>query len=305
MTNAPDRREAALDWLVRTNDPDFDSWGEFTSWLEEDAANAEAYHALAVSEAELRPLVADAVTVEIPAAKPRQRRLALVAGVAALAAAATAVVAPRLMPVGYETAPGETQVVSLGGEDRLVMNGGTRVELAGLDRRTVRLLDGQVLLAMHEPDQEPIEVLSGDLRLVDVGTVFEVARNGGETRVLVSEGAVVADPQGAALVLSAGQRLDTHDGAAVLAAAPADVSAVGGFVRGQLTYVDEPVANVVADLKRSTGIDFSAGTAMEARRFTGTLSVGEVKRDPRSLEPLLGARLERQPNQGWRIERRV
>ena len=106
--------------------------------------------------------------------------------------------------------------------------------------------------------------------------------------MLVSEGAVVADPAGAGLKLGAGQRLDTEDGAQVLQAMPADVRRSARSSAGSLVYLDEPLDHVVADLRRSTGIDFSASAAISARRFSGTLSVAEVKRDPRSLEPLLG-----------------
>ena len=62
--------------------------------------------------------------------------------------------------------------------------------------------------------------------------------------------------------------------------------------------------HVVADLRRSTGIDFSARDAISTRRFTGTLSVAEVKRDPRSLEALLGVSME-QTSQGWRLGGKV
>ncbi len=57
MIESPDLREAALDWLVRTNDPEFDGWDEFIAWLEASPANADAYHRLAASEAEMLPLV--------------------------------------------------------------------------------------------------------------------------------------------------------------------------------------------------------------------------------------------------------
>lgn len=304
MTQSANQREAALDWLVRTNDPDFEAWDEFSAWLEADSSNADAYHALAQSEAEMRPFVEAAPGAE-PAVRTSNRpRLALVAGVAALAAAATAIVAPRMMAVDYSTGPGEVRVVSLGGQDQLVMNGNTKLELAGFDRRTVRLAEGQVLLRLKDPSKDKIELLSGDLKLVDVGTVFEVARDGSDTRVVVSEGAVIADPGGAGLKLMPGQRLDTTDGAAVLEAMPADISSVGSFERGQLSYVDEPLAHIIADLRRSTGIDFSSSAAISARRFTGTLSVAEVKRDPRSLAPLLGVTVE-QSVQGWKLGGKV
>jgi len=304
MTQNVDRREAALDWLVRTNDPDFDAWDEFTAWLEADPTNADAYHALVESEERMRPFVEATPVADVVVPQRKRPRLAIAAGIAALAAAATAIVAPRMMAVEYSTGPGEVRIVSLGGQDKLVMNGSTRLELAGFDRRTVRLAQGQVLLRLNDPGQDKIELLSGDLKLVDVGTVFEVARDGQDTRVVVSEGAVVADPGGAGLKLMPGQRLDTTDGAAVLQAGPADISSVGSFERGQLSYVDEPLGNVVDDLRRSTGIDISASTAISARRFSGTLSVAEVKRDPNSLAPLLGVSVERS-GQGWKLGGKV
>ena len=296
MSEDQDRREAALSWLVRTNDPEFGGWDDFTAWLETDPANADAYHLLAQSEAGLRPLVETRPT-EV---KPERRRLALVAGVAAFAAAATAIVAPRLMPVDYSTGPGEVRIVSLGGEDRLVMNGSTRMELAGWDRRQIRLEQGQLLLQLHEAGEGKVQVTSGDLTLVDVGTVFEVSRDGQRTRVLVSEGAVVADPAGARLNLGPGERLDTRDGARVLQAVPADPAAVGGFERGQLVYVHETLDQVAADLRRSTGLDISVDPAISARRFTGTLSVAEVRRDPKSLGPLVGVSIE-QSGKAWKV----
>lgn len=100
MTIYPDHiREEALGWLVRTNDPEFDRWDDFSAWLESDPANADAYHRLAASEAELRPMI-ETVSVPQPAIverPPGRRRWAVAAGVAFLAAAGTAVVAPRLM----------------------------------------------------------------------------------------------------------------------------------------------------------------------------------------------------------------
>lgn len=304
MTHNADRREAALDWLVRTNDPDFEAWDEFSAWLETDSSNADAYHALAQSEERMRPFVEATPVPDVTGPARNRPRLAIAAGIAALAAAATAIVAPRMMAVEYSTGPGEIRTVSLGGQDQLVMNGDTRLELAGFNRRTVRLTEGQVLLRLRDPAEDKIELLSGDLRLVDVGTVFEVARDGRDTRVVVSEGAVVADPGGAGLKLMPGQRLDTTDGATVLQAMPADIASVGSFERGQLGYIDEPLGHVVADLRRSTGIDFSASEAISARRFSGTLSVAEVKRDPRSLAPLLGVTVE-PSGRGWKLGGKV
>jgi transmembrane sensor len=304
MTQDPDhRREAALQWIVRTNDPDFGGWEEFTAWLEADPGNADAYHALADSEISLRPHV-ESVDFAPPERVKFRPRIAIAASVALLAGLGAALVGPRLMPIHYSTGPGEVRVVALGGQDRLVMNGDTRIELAGFDKRSLRLEQGQVLLQLRDEGKDKIHLTSGDLELVDVGTVFEVSRDGRSTRVLVSEGQVMADPDGARLKLASGQRLDTEDGATTLQAMPADAGSVGAFRRGQLVYLDEPLDKVAADLRRSTGIDFSTSAAMSGRRFSGTLSIAEVKRDPRSLQPLLGVSL-RQSGKGWIMGGRV
>ena len=111
MTHNRDRREAALDWLVRTNDPDFDRWDEFTAWLEQSPANADAYHALTAGEAEMLPLVRAVGTTEESVRGPARRGMAFAAGVAAFGALALAVLAPRMMPVEYHTGPGEVRVM--------------------------------------------------------------------------------------------------------------------------------------------------------------------------------------------------
>jgi transmembrane sensor len=297
-------RDAAIGWFVRTNDPDFDAWDDFTAWLESDPANADAYHAVASDEADFLPVIERAKTqpAQVRSAVPRRAAFASVA--AAIAAALAIIITPRVMPVEYHTVPGEIRTVSLGGRDQLVMNGETSIKLTGFNRQNVRLEKGQVVLSLLEPGPSRVALTSGDLKLVDVGTTYEVSRDGHQTRVLVSDGAVLADPDGARLQIDRGQRLDTTDGAPTLRAMPADIASVGSFQRGQLSYVEEPLGNVVADLRRSTGLDIYLSEAMTARRFTGTLSVAEVRRDPRSLGPLLGVSL--QPSgKGWKLQGRA
>ena len=307
MTEFPDHiREEALGWLVETNDPGFDRWDEFTAWLERDSQNADAYHRLASSEEQLRPMVETLTAPQRVGVEPRplRRRWAVAASIAILAAAGTAVVAPRLMTQSYSTAPGETRIVALGGADQLVLNGDTKLTVGGWDGRDIKLEQGQLLLRLRDAGKGKVELMSGDLKLVDVGTVFEVSRDGHATRVIVGEGAVVADRDAARLKLASGQRLDTEDGASVLQAMPADAASVGAFERGQLVYVAEPLDKVVDDLRRSTGIDISASAAITSRRVSGTLSVAEVKRDPKSLEALLGVSLERTGNR-WKLGGKV
>lgn len=302
-----DRDDQALSWLVRTNDPEFDRWDEFTQWLEQDSANAGAYHRLADAERRVLPLVERSSRTAIPRAvepgprrmpdraRPRRWALAL-SGAGALAISGLLI--QRAAPIAYETGAGERRTVALGGEDRIIMNGQTKVAVAGLDRRSISLEGGEILLLLRDSGAAPVRVQAGDLELVDVGTVFSVARSVRSTRVVVAEGEVVADPAGAKLRLPGGTRLDAQDGQTLLRAERADPASVGAWRFGQLVYTGEALANVVGDLSRSTGIEFRADRSIAAQTFTGTLSLDAVKRDPRSLEPLLGVSMNRSGS-GW------
>jgi transmembrane sensor len=298
MTQHPDQvLDAAADWLARTNDPEFADWDGFMAWLEISPAHADAYHSLADSEAELLPVVATLPPAPDPVVTRPRRGWAIAAGIAALGALGLTAV-PVLGGRTYTTAPGEMQTIALADGDELLLNGGTEVHLAAFDRRDIRLERGQMLLRLNGEGQGPVEVRAGDLAIVDVGTVFEVSRVDTETRVLVSEGEVVADPNGARLHLTKGEGLTTRDGEPVLKAEKVAPDAAGGWTRGQLAYAGESIARVAADLSRSTGIDFSTTPAMAQRSFSGTLSIAEVRRDPASLGPLLGVPVK-SSGRGW------
>ncbi len=295
------REEQALSWLVMTNDPEFDGWDEFTEWLEQDPANAGAYHRLADAELSLQPLVeqsARPAMTPLSVTEPRQRRKVLTRR-SALAFTGFGVLAlatmtfDRLQPVEHSTRPGEQRTLALGGSDRLVLNGGTKLALAGFDKRSIRLERGEVLLLLHGKAAAPVSVEVGDLELVDVGTVFSVTREARATRVIVAEGEVIADPSGAKLRLGRGTRLDAVDGQQVLRAVATDPSAIGAWREGQLVYNNETLAQVAADLTRSTGISLRTDGLAAAQRFTGTLSIDAIRRDPRSIEPLFGVSLAR------------
>ena len=298
MKHDSDRREAALDWLVRTNDPEFDGWRRFHRLARGKPGQCRRLSPLAGGEADVAARscagCSCAREAESGAAAP-----GTAVAVPRFSPLVTALVAPRMMPIDYSTGPGEVRIVSLGGRDQLVMNGDTRC--AGCwDRRASG--SNRASCWPGQPDGGRVEVISGDLELVDVGTVFEVSRDGRETRVLVSDGVIVADPDGAGLWRPASGSTPKM---APTAAGDGGRCFIGRILeRGQLSYLDEPLDHVVADLRRSTGIDFSASAAISTRRFTGTLSVAEVKRDPRSLAPLLGVSMERS-GQGWKLGGKV
>lgn len=297
-------RDEALDWLVKTGDPGFDDWDRFTAWLERSPEHASAYHAVADGMAEMDELLASvpqpaAPVTSRPARQGFSPRWAIAASFVAMAATGAVVLSPAFTVDRYATIAGQTRTIALGNGDELLLNGDTSITVGGLGRRDVALERGQVLLRLAS--DRHVEVTSGDLQMVDIGTVFEVTRDGTETRLLVEEGSVLADPKGAKVTVAAGQMLRTHDGATTLAASNAPDSQPGSWASGQLTYVDASVAQVLADLRRSTGLAFSPSAAMGQRRFSGTLSIDEIRKDPRSLGPLLGAKMNAVGRE-WKLE---
>lgn len=299
------REERALGWLVRSNDPAFSDWEDFTSWLEADPANADAYHRFVQAELDMLPLVSEAVTSIRPHGSLTRAPIRTRSGFAAAAASILVIglaasLAPRLLGTDYTTPAGGRLAVAIGGADRLILNGDTRVTVSGFGKRNVRLDRGEVLFALKDKDLNPITVLVGGLELNDIGTVFNVTRDGSRTRVEVSEGAILAKGRDQVVRLSAGNRLDVTDGSTGSRARTIDRSNVGSWSGGQLAYDNEPLPIVLADLTRATGLRFRPHGA-PARSFTGTLSIALVKQNPRSLEPLLGVNMTDR-NGEWTVQ---
>jgi transmembrane sensor len=291
--------EEALRWFVRSNDPEFDDWEGFTAWLERDPAHADAWHRLAAAEGELLPVVAEeqAVVQDVaPVQATGRGRRGWLAGGAVAAAIAALVAVPSLRSESVLTRPGEQRTIALADGNRLLLNGDTEVRIAGWNRDKVRVERGQALFKLAGKDRVAVEV--GDLSLVDIGTTFEVSRDGSGSQVIVAEGAVLADPGGAKVRIDAGQQLATFDGATRLRPTAAPDGAAGAWTRGQLVFIDASLPQVAAELRRSTGLAFSAKPASGARRFTGTLNLADARRDPGALSALLGVPV-RPAGGGW------
>lgn len=281
----------ALDWAVRTADPEFTDWEGFTNWLEEDAAHAEAYDAISASAAD----AADAIA-QIPQAAnddPRtipqvRRRWVMGALVASLALVASfSVWQTGNGPYSVNTAPGEFRTVALADGGSVVLSGGTSLEFDPKNPRFARLESGQALFTIHHDETNPFAVEVGKDRLVDAGTVFDVLASEGSMQVAVSEGLVIFNPGKQNVKVAPGRMLkaDGH-GYAITAIPPEQV---GEWRSGRLTFEGAPLSVVAERLSRMTGIVFAAEG--EGGSFSGSLSIAPLRKDPQSLGALLGARM--------------
>ena len=302
--------EEAMDWAIRMTGADAD-WDAFMEWLEADAARAGRYDraASALRDAEVAVAAAPVATaptaVDRPAANdadPSRRFRRWIGG--ALAAALVGVIglgmwSERARPYSVETAAGQQRTVALADGSTIALAGGSRVRLDRSDPRVATVERGEMLFRIRHDADRPFAVAVGDLRLVDLGTVFDVNAAAGRTRVAVAEGAVMVDPEGAAVRLGPGQAVLVERSSIIRQAVePADV---GSWLQGSLVFDDVPLDGVAADLSRQLGRRIRAAPSVARRTFRGTLDSRSIRNDPELLGKLLGVSV-RVGGDGWVLE---
>jgi len=298
-------REEAARWAVRTGDPGFDDWDGFMLWLEADPAHARAYDAVSTAVLDAVELAAAApandVIDGVPVTRPTRRvwlgsaiaaSLAFVGGVWLWQSHSRDIYA-------VETAPGQMRTVELETGTRVDLAGGTTVRLDRKDPRYAVLDKGQALFTVRHDAARPFHVEAGDATLVDLGTVFDVSRDGAHLSVGVAEGAVGYNPKGENLRLAPGDRLVADAGNVTLGHVPA--REVGEWREGRLTFDGTPLSEVAARLTRATGIAFAAQPGAEMP-VSGSILVTPIHDDPQMIGALLGLQV-RHEGQVWVIGR--
>jgi transmembrane sensor len=288
--------QRALAWHLRLRDADADDWREFAAWLAQDPAHNDAYEAVALRDAQLGEVLAQARFPEPAtdaqsdaqdgqAAPPnRLRWLALAASVAFAVFLSVQFLAPGGDSYAIKTKPGETRTIALADGGAIVVNGGSHIVLDRRDERIAELVKGEAHFTVMHDAADPFVVTVGESRLVDVGTVFNVVRQGEDLRVAVAEGAVRYEGQ-ESVELAAGQAMHRMaDGR--IDVTRQRVDAIGGWVDGTLVYDRAPLADVAADLTRTTGIAVDLAPGLEQRRFSGVI---QTRGDPAALRDRVGA----------------
>ena len=300
----PADREA-LDWVIRMAEPNAD-WDAFTLWLEADAGHSARYDRAAVAMQDVAAMIA-AVPVEPVAANdvgptPRFtiRRLApWITAAAAASVLGVVGVNPRSVePSLYDVAtqPGQQHTVTLADGSSIELSGGSRVQLDRGNPRVARVERGQMVFHVRHDQARPFNVRVGDLRLVDLGTVFDVKATASGAEVAVAEGAVMVDPTGAALRLNPGQ-MAIANGTTLQRRQipPADV---GGWREGRLVYEDAPLEQVASELSRQIGQPIRARSSVAKQPFSGILDARSLKDHPDVLSRLLGVPVNQEAG-GW------
>ena len=304
-------KQQAIDWLVRLRSNDL-SDGEmyaFADWLSQDHAHSEAF---AAAENLFNDMVSAATSAASGAAtlaesceiqkKPRvnpgskqERRLrqpALKRWLAyplALAAAwlfAVILVLPRQSYLlddylsDYHTETGELREIRLADGSQILLNTNSAVSVNfNGSIRQITLHHGQVNFAVAKDAQRPFEVLSDELTVRALGTVFEVYKpDSSEISVTVQEHAVAArvwsDGQQQSVNIQAGQRLRYRPGGILPQPEAVELNQAGAWQQHRLFINDRPLSELIAELDRyRVGRIFLADDKLKNLRVTGVFSL--------------------------------
>lgn len=312
MTGPPgDIIDQAIAWHLRRSELTADDWRAFTIWMEESPAHADAFDRIALDDSLLDISFARDIGQPVPArdiraASPLRRRWPWAVAGGGLAAGLVL----AIMPAGFRgdpayevnTRPGEQRTVPLGDGTRIEMSGGTRLALRRDDMRFAELKSGEAIFHVRHDEQNPFTLHSGGLTIRDLGTVFNVAREGAQMGVQVAEGAVMFQPDAEAVVLKPGSTLSTREGGDQILIGRVDPAMVGGWRHGRLAFSETALGDVIKAVRRQSGMRIDLDLPLASRPFTGTIRLtGSAEKDVSHIAALIGASARRS-GEGWAFE---
>jgi transmembrane sensor len=252
--------DQATDWIARlgTRTISLDTIQAFAKWRE-DPANAEAYRRAEQLWSRTGDLAGDP---DIQAAlEQAQRRRPRRLGAKQIAAAGLTTALAASLAVGaffwqirdtYATEVGEQRSLQLADGSRVRLDTASRIRVRFTEgERRIELAEGQAFFEVAHNPARPFVVSTSDASVTAVGTVFEVRRVGSETRVVLVSGAVDVVQ---AATKSAPQRLLPNQQTAIRSGkakvSPVNADAATSWTTGELTFVDMPLAEAVAEVNR-------------------------------------------------------
>ncbi|NWJ23934.1 FecR domain-containing protein [Rhizobium sp. RM] len=199
----------------------------------------------------------------------------------------------------YVTIAGGREEVLLPDGSKVTLNTDTAIalEFEG-NRRGVRLLRGEAYFDVVHDVSRPFEVTAAFSEVEVKGTAFSVRRDDNQDSVALERGHVevrnLADP---------GKRADLQPGQAVVASATGispvhatDVSVTFAWLKGQITFEDQPFGAVIHELARYYGHTIiRTDDDLDAVKVNGRYRLDNPERAIRSLAATVGATVTRLP----------
>lgn len=302
MTQTTTMVQSAADWVARlSGEPVEADWLAFEAWLNASAGHRAAYdRALVLSLAIEAEAPALAQRLDAPERRPavRQawaRQTWWGAGLMSVAAVAVTFAAlhPKPEPKAeiYATAKGEQREIVLSDGTKVALSADSRLSVSmARDRRDLTLASGEAAFQVTHDAKRPFVVHLGDRELRDIGTEFDVRRQGGLVTVSVREGMVAVERPGddqPIVSMGPGSRLEHREGSpggTVFAANPDDAFS---WKTGRLIYRNRPLSDIAADLSRYGQDEVRVSGPAADLKFTGVLTIDSQSAMVRRLTDLM------------------
>jgi transmembrane sensor len=318
LRNNDERQSEALGWHIRLRDGSAADWEAFTDWLEQSPENSAAYDAIVLADEGMGGLLALAQPAGIndnmqgeQRPKPRLigRRTALGFASAAAVFIAGLVAYPMMSSddsrYAVETGQGIQRSISLTDGTRIDLNGGTRIMLSRNNLRLASLERGEATFSVVHDASNPFIVESGNARIQDVGTIFNVTQDNGRLELAVAEGSVVFNPDAEAVQLTAGNTLRVAPNEGGIVVGSVDPKAVASWRNGRLVYDRATLGTVARDISRAIGTRVEISPDIAAQPFTGVIIIDRNQGAFFGrLEGLLDVHARRTAT-GWRLTSRT
>lgn len=323
LPNPEDTEREASDWFARMNADDVtaDDRARFEAWLRTHPCNEKAYAELVATWNDLvrsGPLVRAVYFGQVmnaaaarSARAPRWLTGAVAATVAAIVFIVSWNVYKQQAETRFQTAIGEQVAVTLPDGSSFNLNTNSRVDVDYSERsRVIHLERGEAYFNVAHDAHRPFWVHAGDRWVRAVGTAFNVYLRPAGVQVTVSEGTVkVVDAPGgesppsddsyakSAAAVTAGEQADAKGNADVIRALnAAELNRSLAWRKKNLYFQDEPLGNVVNELRRYTPLKIEVVDDSLRQLTVG----GTFQTSPEGAEALLkmlqdgfGARIRR------------
>ncbi|WP_179506154.1 MULTISPECIES: FecR domain-containing protein [unclassified Sphingomonas] len=304
----------AAHWAARIDaEPDSAHDPDLAAWLDADPRHAgallRARAVLAMFAPDVQAAPAEPVPLESLPPPRRHPRIAMLAGLGAVAAALALALLPR-GGMAVATGTGEVRRLGLADGSSLAIDARSRltVDVVRGGRRQVAMAGGRALFRVTHDAAHPFQVVAGGVTITDVGTVFEVTQDedAGTVDVIVSEGAVrVATPLGTRLLV-AGQRGRFAANAPPPPARAVDATTLArtaGWTEGRLDLNGEALREAVAEMNRHNQLQIALGTpALGAEPLYGAFRLNDPVAFAQAVAASVGGRA-RLTTDGLVIER--
>jgi transmembrane sensor len=284
------RLDAAGHWLLELKQDALTErqLSEWIAWCEADPKNLAAFE-------ELQALWL-AAGEHLPTRRPRsvsgkrvlQARIplwtALAASIALVAVASSFILRPRPQP-GQAITNVDLIQTPVAANRQTILPDGSHVEIGARTivdvdfsaaLRRLQLREGEAFFRVKHDQTRPFVVDAGELRIVAVGTAFNVRRSRGEVAVTVAEGIVeVSGGSAPAIQAHPGEQLLFRDGG--VQRSLIDPGIALAWRAGRLEFTGDSLESVVANVNRySQRPIVLADPTLAELTFTGTVFVNSI-----------------------------